>query len=136
MDMQAYEGLKMFLEYQGANGVGNCAACHIPPDFSDGKSYVVTKGGSVKPTPSLRNVMKRRVDLRKALLRKLEASQQKRSGEANEVSDNYSAMDFTEQDITVLIAFLKLLDDVSDERFRELILNAKVLNTLEESSSK
>jgi arylsulfatase A len=136
MDMQAYEGLKLFLEYQGANGVGNCAACHIPPDFSDGKSHVVKKAGSAKPTPSLRNLVKRRVDLRKALLRKLEASQQKRSSEAKEISDNYSAMNFTEQEIPVLIAFLKLLDDLSDERFRELVLHAEVLNTLEESSSK
>jgi hypothetical protein len=31
---------------------------------------------------------------------------------------------------------LKLLDDLSDERFRELVLHAEVLNTLEESSSK
>ena len=132
MDRLAYDGFKTFLRYEGNASVGNCAACHTPADFTDGKSYVVSKGGTAKPTPSLRNLGKHRVDLRKTLLQKLETSRQKRLGKADEVSDAYAAMKLSERDIRALVAFLKLLEDVPDDRFRKLILDAKVLNTSEE----
>jgi outer membrane protein assembly factor BamB/mono/diheme cytochrome c family protein len=132
MDRLAYDGFKTFLRYEGAASVGNCAACHTPADFTDGESHVVSKGGTAKPTPSLRNLVKRRVDLRKTLLQKLETSRQKRSGTADEISEAYSAMNLSERDIRGLAAFLKLLEDVPDDRFRKLILDAKVLNTSKE----
>ncbi|MHC4876954.1 MAG: sulfatase-like hydrolase/transferase [Planctomycetota bacterium] len=125
----AYEGFKTFLNFEGEASVGNCAACHSLPDFTDGKSHVVEKAGKPVPTPSLRNLGKRRVDLRAALQKKLDASRQKTSGKADEISDKYSAMRLSDADITQLIAFLKLLDDVPDKRFRELIIEATVLDT-------
>jgi cytochrome c553 len=97
---------------------------------------VVRKGGTARPTPSLRNLAKRKVDLRKALLQKLEASRQKRSGKANEISGAYSAMKLSEEDIPKLAAFLKLLEDVPDDRFRKLILEAQVLDTSKDLDSK
>ena len=136
MDRVAYDGFKTFLGYEGTASVGNCAACHTPADFTDGKSHVVRKGEIAKPTPSLRNLAKRKVDLRKALLKKLEASRQKQSGKADEISDVYSAMKLSERDIPGLVAFLKLLEDVPDDRFRKLILGAKVLDTSEKSDEK
>ena len=129
MDQQAYSGFKTFLNYEGTTSVGNCAGCHTLPGFTDGRSHVVAKGETAKPTPSLRNLGKRRVDLQEALRVKLEASRLKKSGEADEISDKYSAMHLSEQDIAQLIAFLKLLDDVFEERFRELIVKATVLDT-------
>ena len=42
-------------------------------------------------------------------------------------------MKLSERDIPGLVAFLKLLEDVPDDRFRNLILGAKVLDTSEES---
>ncbi len=129
----AYDGFKTFLRYEGAASVGNCAACHAPADFTDGKPHVVSKGGTARPTPSLRNLAKRRVDLRKTLLQKLEASRQKQSGKADEISVAYSAMKLSERDIPGLVAFLKLLEDVPNDRFRKLILGAKVLDTSKES---
>jgi arylsulfatase A len=136
MNRLAYDGYKMFLGYEGTASVGNCAACHTPTDFTDGKSHVVRKGGTARPTPSLRNLAKRKVDLRKALLQKLEASRQKRSGKANEISGAYSAMKLSEEDIPKLAAFLKLLEDVPDDRFRKLILEAQVLDTSKDLDSK
>ena len=73
------------------------------------------------------------MDLQKALKMKLEASHLKKSGEADRISDEYSAMQLSAQDVSNLIAFLKLLDDVSDERFRELILKASVIDTSSDS---
>jgi len=84
-------------------------------------------------TPSLRNSVRRGVDLKKALETKLDALHLKRSGGADRISDEYSAMQLSAKDVSNLIAFLKLLDDVSDERFRELILKASVLDTSSDS---
>jgi hypothetical protein len=134
MHRLAYDGFKTFLRYEGSASVGNCAACHAPADFTDRKSHVVSKDGTAKPTPSLRNLAKRRVDLRKVLLRKLDAARRKQSGAADEISDGYSGMTLSERDIPGLVAFLKLLEDVPDDRFRKLILEAKVLDTSEESA--
>lgn len=129
MNDQAYAGFKTFLGYEGTTRVGNCAACHVLHDFTDGKRHVVRKGGKAVPTPSLRNLGKRGIDLQKVLQRKLEASRLKTSGEADEISNEYSGIHFSKNDIPKLIAFLKLLNDVSDERFRELVIKATVLDT-------
>lgn len=132
MQRSAYEGFKTFLRYEGATGVGNCAACHTPADFTDSKSHVVSQDGTARPTPSLRNLVQRGGDLRKALRQKLETSRQKQLGTANKVSDAYNAMKLSERDIADLLAFLRLLADVPDDQFRKLILDAKVLNTLDD----
>ena len=129
MDQRSYAGFRTFLGYEGTANVGNCAACHSLYDFTDGKSHVVTKGGKAIPTPSIRNLGKREIDLQKVFQRKLEASRLKRAGEADEISNEYAGIHLRENDIPKLIAFLKLLDDVSDKEFRELIIKATVLDT-------
>ncbi|PHQ34900.1 hypothetical protein [Rhodopirellula bahusiensis] len=133
MDRPAYEGFKTFLRYEGAASVGNCAACHTLPDFRDGRSHIVTKAEEAMLTPSLRDSVSRGVDLQKAMKLKLDALHRKQSGDADEISDEYSVMQLSAEDKSNLIAFLKLLDDVSDERFRELILKATVLDTSSDS---
>ena len=94
-----------------------------------GKSHIVIDGDGAVLTPSLRNSGTRNVDLQKAMHLKLDASRLKQSGKSDGISDEYAAMQLNATDVSNLIAFLKLLDDVSDERFRELILKATVLDT-------
>ena len=132
MDRLAYDGFKTFLRYEGDASVGNCAACHTPANFTDGKSHVVSKDGTAKPTPSLRNLAKRQIDLQEALLQKLESSQLKQTDTTNEISNLYAVMKLSKRDIPKLVAFLKLLEDVPDDQFRKLILESKVLDTSEE----
>ena len=43
-------------------------------------------------------------------------------------------MKLSERDIPGLVAFLKLLEDVPDDRFRKIILDAKVFDTSEGSN--
>ena len=129
MSQQAYDGFKTFLRYEGTVSVGNCSACHTLSDFNDGELHIVTKDGKAKHTTSLRNITEHGVDVRAALNRKLEASRLKKAGAADRISDEYSTMQLSAENVSNLIAFLKLLDDVSDERFRELILEASVLDT-------
>lgn len=132
MTRNGYLGFKTFLRSEGKSKVGNCVACHAPVEFTDLKSHVVTKGGKPKPTPSLRTLKKRKVDLRKAIQAKIDASRLKRSGKANDIAKAYGAMNITEKDMPNLVAFLQLLGDVSDKEFRRMILNAKVLDTTED----
>ena len=129
MNDQAYAGFKTFLGYEGTMNVGNCAACHVLHDFTDGKRHVVRKGGKAIQTPSLRNLGERGIDLQKVLQKKLEASRLKTCGEADEISNEYAGIHLSKNDIPKLIAFLKLLDDVPDNRFRELVIKATVLDT-------
>ncbi|MDG2221725.1 MAG: sulfatase-like hydrolase/transferase [Rubripirellula sp.] len=136
MNLQAYKGFKTFLRYEGTASVGNCSACHAISDFTDGRSHVVTSDGKATLTSSLRNTGQRKVDLQLALRRKLEMSRLKKSGAADGVSDEYSVMRLNAEDVLDLIAFLQLLDDVSDERFRELVLTAEVLDTLQVKEAK
>ena len=131
MDRDAYLAFKTFFRYEdeGFGKVGNCATCHTPVEFADTRTYVVEKGGLPKETPSLRNLGKRNVDIRKEILKKIAASKQKRSGAANEIDDAYAVMDISEKDVSGLEAFLNLLNDGSDSDFRDLILNAELLDT-------
>ncbi len=129
MDRESYFAFKTFFRYEGAAKVGNCIACHTPAEFTDLQKHVVTKDGTPTVTPSLRNLKKRKVDVRKAIMAKLAAARLKQSGEADDVDDAYAKMNITEKDVAGLVAFIKLLNDASAEGFRELILNAKLLDT-------
>ena len=63
-------------------------------------------------------------DLAKALQAKLAAAKSPNAPKA------YRNIHLNKIDLTHLESFLKQLDDVDDKAFRELILNAKILNTL------
>lgn len=112
MDRAAYEGYKTFLRDEGPSSAGNCIACHTPPNFTPGKA------------PSLRNLSTRKLDLEKVLRAKMTASAKRQDG--------YAATKITPQDFPSLIAFLRTLNDVPEDQFRDLIVKAQVLDTSEE----
>lgn len=130
MDRKAYFGFKTFLGSEGDAKVANCVSCHAPGGYTDSKSHVVAKGGKKKPTPSLRNLKKSKAEIEKIVRGKIAASQQKKTGEAKDIADAYSRISVTEADVANLVAFLSSLNDVPDEQFRELIINAKVFDAL------
>jgi len=129
MDRQAYLGYKIFLESEGTAKMGNCIACHAPPDFTDLKEHASSQNGSKKPTPSLRNLAKRKVNVRQVIMAKMAASERKRAGKGEKVDEAYGKMRLNKGDLPELMAFLKLLNDVPEKDFRNLILNAKILDT-------
>ena len=124
MTREAYLGYKTFLSTDAKVSNGNCIACHAPEKFSDLKKHVVSQGGKALPTPSLRNMRKRNVDILKALQAKLNTTKEA------DVSKEYKQINLNKTDLKHLEAFLNQLNDVDDKTFRELILNAKILNTL------
>ena len=132
MDRQAYIGWKTFLQYEGTQRVGNCAACHALPDFTDAGKHVVTPGMPAVATPSLRNLKMTSKQLRQAMLKKIAVSRQRQSGQADDVDPAYAKMKLDATDVPSLVAFLQLLTDVSDKEFRKLILEAQLLDTSQE----
>ncbi len=123
MNREAYLGYKTFLSTDAKVSNGNCVVCHAPEKFTDLKEHVLSEGGKELPTPSLRNMNKRKVDVAKALRAKLAASEQPGAPK------DYQSIKLDKDDLVHLEAFLKLLDDVEDKNFRGLILQAKVLDT-------
>ena len=134
MDRQTYQAFKTFFRYgqDGSNKVGNCAACHVPVEFTDFKNHVVARGGTAKPTPSLRNLDRTEAELERVIMDKIAAAKQKRSGEADEISDAYAKITITKQEVPGIVKFLGQLKDVSDGEFRTLILDSKLLDTSED----
>ena len=123
MNREAYLGYKTFLSTDAKVSNGNCVVCHAPEKFTDLKKHVLSEGGKALPTPSLRNMNKRKVDIAKALRAKLTAT-----GKPGAPKD-YQLIKLDKADLTHLEAFLKLLDDVEGKNFRDLIIQAKVLDT-------
>ena len=123
MNREAYLGYKTFLNTDAEVSNGNCVVCHAPEKFTDLKEHVLSEGGKALPTPSLRNMNKREVDIAKALRAKLTAA-----GKPGAPKD-YQSMKLDKDDLTHVEAFLKLLNDVEDKNFRDLIIQAKVLDT-------
>lgn len=128
MTKDDYLSFKKFFRYEGAQAA-NCAACHVPAEFNDDLKHVVSKGGEAKATPSLRNLAGRGLDLEKIILDKLTVAKQKQAGTAGSVDDEYLAITITAEDVPGLVSYLKLLNDTPEEGFRDLILNAELLNT-------
>ena len=131
MDRDTYIAFKTFFRYEpeGKAAVGNCAACHTPAEFTDFREHVVKKGGELKPTPSLRNLKSRSAAIKQAIIDKIAAAEQKRTGVADEIDDAYAKINITMADVPRLVDFLNLLNDVNDSDFRNLILNATLLDT-------
>jgi streptogramin lyase/mono/diheme cytochrome c family protein len=108
MDRAAYRGFKTFLGSEGNAKVTNCAACHSPPGFA------VPKSGSLRD--------------RKWSAAELEEILRGKMAKAAEGDPHYARLKISEADLPGLIAFQDSLAGVSDERFRELILGAKVVD--------
>ena len=133
MSPLAYEGFKTFLRYEGDTNVGNCAACHTFPDFIDGRSHRVSPGMAKVPTTTLRNLHKTPQVVREIITQKMNHSHRKQNGNTSEMSDAYSIMQISPADVSSLIAFIKLLQDVPEQQFRQLILDAKLFDPSGES---
>ena len=123
MTREAYLGYKTFLSTDAKVSNGNCVTCHAPEKFTDLKLHTLKADSPPHPTPSLRNMAKRKVNIAKALQAKLFAAK-----DADAPKD-YRNIKLNKNDLKHLEAFLKQLNDVDDKTFRELILKAKILET-------
>ena len=123
MTREAYLGYKTFLSTDAKVSNGNCVTCHAPEKFTDLKLHKLKADSPPRPTPSLRNMAKRKVNIAKALQAKLSAAKD------TDAPKDYKNIKLNKNDLKHLEAFLKQLNDVDDKTFRELILKAKILET-------
>lgn len=123
MTREAYLGYKTFLSTDAKVSNGNCVACHAPEKFTDLKLHTLNVDSPPRPTPSLRNLAKRKVNIAKALQAKLTADK------APDAPKDYQLIKLNKDDLKHLEAFLRQLNDVDDKQFRQLILKATILDT-------
>jgi arylsulfatase A len=99
MDRQAYQGFKLALEGGENAQSSRCVACHHLPDF--GQPTAAT------PIPSLRNLSYSKERLRQLIQ-----------------NETHKDVQINNNDVDLLHAFLHTLSDVSNTKFRELIVEA------------
>ncbi len=120
-----YLGYKSFLraweEPEGV-AVGNCVVCHTPPTFGSGTP------GEANAVPSLRNLKKSDAELKAIVLKKVEMAEKARSGDTS-VPEAYALLKLSETDVNDMVAFLKSLNEVPHEQFREIVVHAEILDT-------
>ncbi|MDA8960598.1 PQQ-binding-like beta-propeller repeat protein [Akkermansiaceae bacterium] len=115
MDLTAYQGFKSFLGSEGNPAISNCMACHNGPEFSAGKG-------------SLRNHKKNGAELQAVIRRKM--------AKAAGGDQAYAGLEISDAEVTGLVSFLQSLNDVSDKRFRDLVLEAKVTDVTKKPTPK
>lgn len=115
MDLTAYQGFKSFLGSEGNPAISNCMACHNGPEFSAGKG-------------SLRNHKKTGAELQAIIRGKM--------AKAAGSDQAYAGLEISDAEVTGLVSFLQSLNDVSDKRFRDLVLEAKVTDVTKKPTPK
>ncbi|MDB4512926.1 PQQ-binding-like beta-propeller repeat protein [Akkermansiaceae bacterium] len=105
MDLAAYQGFKSFLGSEGNPAISNCMACHSGPEFPAGKG-------------SLRNLKITDTEMQSIIRAKM--------AKAADSDQAYAGLKITDVEVSGLVSFLQSLTDVSDKRFRDLVLEAKV----------
>lgn len=126
-----YLGYKSFLrawpETEGT-AVGACVVCHTPPSFSSTATFVVDESGQAKAAPGLRNLKKSDAELKAIIEKKVEMAEKARAG-GTKIDEAYTFISLTETDVDNLVAFLQGLNEVPEDHFRQLIVDATILDT-------
>jgi len=131
----AFRGWLMFIRaYGGATGVGNCAACHSVPEFTDRQKHDIGTADQPVDTPSLRNLGGRKAFFRDQSAKTLEEAisrhvAQGRIARGKNGSGDPAAIGqvaLTEEEVRKVAAFLRSLDDVERETFRDYLVNVVV----------
>lgn len=119
--MPEYLGFKSFLRSWEEEGqaVGNCVVCHTPPKF---------QGTDAIPAPSLRNLKKTDEELKKIIQQKIALGEKARAGDKT-VDEAYKLISLTEEDVNNMVAFLKSLQELPHDEFRQVIVDATILDT-------
>ena len=130
-DGSAYFGFKTFLrtwQDKPEEGVGNCVSCHVPTTFSDDLEHIVDESEDAKATVSLRNLKKSDKELEAIVRGKMKMAEMAHAGKGN-IDDAYKAMSLKDKDVKQLVSFLQSLNEISKGDFRQIILDAEILDT-------
>ncbi len=120
--MPEYLGYKSFLRAwpdEEGIAVGNCIGCHTPPQF---------QGTDAQPAPSLRDLKKSDEELKKIIQQKIAMGEKARAGDTK-IDEAYKLVALSEEDVNNLVAFLQGLNQVEHDEFRQIIVDATILDT-------
>lgn len=134
-DDDAFRGWMMFIRtYGDGTAIGNCTACHRVPDFTDHQKHNIGTSAEPVDTPSLRNLAERKsffhdgsaATLEEAITRHVEngriARQNKRAGVEIDVGE----IALTEQEVKQVAAFLRALQSVPRDKFRDYLVDVVI----------
>ncbi len=128
----AFRGWLMFIRaYGDATGIGNCAACHRVPDFTDGAKHNIGTAKEPIATPSLRNLRGKKTffhdgsapTLEEAIARHVKNGQIARDDKRAGVEIAVGQIALTDEEVRQVATFLRALDSVDRAQFREYLVN-------------
>jgi cytochrome c peroxidase len=131
----AFRGWLMFIRaYGDATGIGNCAACHSVPDFTDQAKHNIGTAKEPVATPSLRNLAAKKsyfrdgsaATLEQAIERHVKNGQIARDDKRAGVEIAVGQIALTDQEVRQMAAFLRSLESVDRTKFREYLVNIVV----------
>jgi hypothetical protein len=129
-DADAYFGMKTFLlawdDQEFSSGA--CVVCHTPTTFKSDKKFVVDESGEAKAVPSLRDLKKSDSELEKIVRGKMAMAEKAKAG-GTKIDEAYQSMDLKDNDVKQLVSFIQSLNSVSKEEFRQIIVDAEILDT-------
>jgi cytochrome c peroxidase len=131
-DDNAFRGWLMFIRaYGDATGIGNCAACHSVPDFTDNAKHNIGTAKEPIPTPSLRDLSAKKsffqdgsaATLEEAIARHVKNGQIARDNKRAGVEIAVGQIALTDDEVRQMAAFLRSLESVDRAKFREYLVN-------------
>jgi cytochrome c peroxidase len=131
-DDDTFRGWLMFIRaYGDATGIGNCAACHSVPDFTDHAKHNIGTAKDPVQTPSLRNLSGKKSffhdgsasSLEEAIARHVKNGQIARDNKRAGVEIAVGQIALTEEEVRQVAAFLRSLDSVDRAKFREYLVD-------------
>lgn len=134
-DDDTFRGWLMFIRaYGDATGIGNCAACHSVPDFTDHAKHNIGTAKDPVQTPSLRNLSGRKSffhdgsasSLEEAIARHVKNGQIARDNKRAGVEIAVGQIALTEEEVRQVAAFLRSLDSVDRAKFREYLVDVVI----------
>lgn len=134
-DDDTFRGWLMFIRaYGDATGIGNCAACHSVPDFTDHAKHNIGTAKDPVQTPSLRNLRGKKSffhdgsasSLEEAIARHVKNGQIARDNKRAGVEIAVGQIALTEEEVRQVAAFLRSLDSVDRAKFREYLVEVVI----------
>lgn len=131
-DDDAFRGWLMFIRaYGDATGIGNCAACHRVPDFTDNAKHNIGTAKEPIATPSLRDLGNKKsffhdgsaATLEEAIARHVKNGQIARDNKRAGVEIAVGQIALTDDEVRQVAAFLRSLESVDRDKFRDYLVN-------------
>lgn len=128
----AFMGWLAFTKSYGDNtGIGNCASCHFPSAFTDGKKHIVSPGMKEIETPSLREAYKKESffhdssakTLEEAIAAHIKNGEIARERKRDLIDIQLGLISLDEKEIKQVAAFLRSLKPADRETFRSYMID-------------